>query len=280
MKLCRFNDDRVGVVSDGQIRDVTDVVADMLAGRPAAKGDPLVALLPHLIEAPLDHAKLAEYAVSDVRLASPVAAPSRILAAPVNYKAHVEEMIASGLAQGHQLDIAKAGLFLKAVSSLAAPSDGIEIRFPERRTDHEIELVIVIGRGGRDIPLDDALGAVAGYTLGLDITLRGTEDRSLRKSIDGYTVIGPWLVTADEIDDTGALDIALSVNGTTRQKANTAELVWDVARIVSFASTYVTLLPGDLIFTGTPQGVGPIRPGDVLRAEGQWIGVMEVQVRP
>ena len=102
---------------------------------------------------------------------------------------------------------------------------------------------------------------MAGYAIGLDITIRGSEDRSFRKSPDSYSVLGPWLVTADEIPDPGSLDLQISVNGEQRQKSNTRYLILGVRELVELASSFYTLYPGDVIFTGTPEGVSPIEPG-------------------
>jgi 2-keto-4-pentenoate hydratase/2-oxohepta-3-ene-1,7-dioic acid hydratase in catechol pathway len=170
-------------------------------------------------------------------------------------------------------------LFLKANSSLVGPYPGVTVRFPDRRTDHELELAVIIGRKGSDVPENKALDLVAGYAIGLDMTVRGKEDRSMRKSVDSYSVLGPWLVTRDEIADPGKLDIALTVNGETRQSSNTSLLIYGVAKQIAWASTFYTLYPGDVIMTGTPEGVGPVHPGDVMRAEIQGIGAMEVRVR-
>jgi 2-keto-4-pentenoate hydratase/2-oxohepta-3-ene-1,7-dioic acid hydratase in catechol pathway len=207
--------------------------------------------------------------------------PTKIIAAPVNYRAHVAEANAdAGIRYGHtQTDIGEAGLFLKANSSLAGPGAGIPLRFPERRTDHEVELVVVIGQAGSDIPRHQALGHVAGYAVGLDITLRGPEDRSFRKSPDGYSVVGPYLVTADEVPDPAALSLSLDLNGERRQHASTADMVYGVERLIEFASSFYTLHPGDLLFTGTPEGVGPIRPGDELVATVEGVGRLTTRAR-
>jgi 2-keto-4-pentenoate hydratase/2-oxohepta-3-ene-1,7-dioic acid hydratase in catechol pathway len=120
---------------------------------------------------------------------------------------------------------------------------------------------------------------VAGYCIGLDVSIRGSEDRSFRKSPDSYSVLGPWLVTADEVPDPGVLDLEIAVNGETRQKSNTRYLILGVPELVELASSFYTLHPGDVIFTGTPEGVSPIQPGDQVRATIQGIGTMEVRVR-
>jgi 2-keto-4-pentenoate hydratase/2-oxohepta-3-ene-1,7-dioic acid hydratase in catechol pathway len=176
-------------------------------------------------------------------------------------------------------DIDKAGLFLKATSSLVGPSQGIEQRFLDRRTDHEVELVFVIGKTASRVSREKALSHVAGYCLGLDVTVRGSEDRSFRKSMDSYTVLGPWLTTADEIRDPQNVQITLRQNGEVRQDTSTSDMLWDVARLIEFATTFYTLHPGDVFFTGTPQGVSPIRPGDRLVASSPELGSMEVLVR-
>jgi 2-keto-4-pentenoate hydratase/2-oxohepta-3-ene-1,7-dioic acid hydratase in catechol pathway len=219
--------------------------------------------------------------VEAVRFEAPVANPNKLIAAPVNYLKHQAEANADG---GKNFDkdvktIEHYGLFLKGNGSLVGTSEGVEIAFPDRRTDHEIELVVVIGKGGRNIPRDRALQHVAGYTIGLDMTIRGPEDRSLRKSLDTFSVLGPWLVTADEIADPNRLDMLLTVNGEVRQRASTADLIFDVQRLIEYASRYYTLLPGDLIYTGTPEGVGPVVPGDLMRCSIERIGEVDVPVR-
>ena len=125
----------------------------------------------------------------------------------------------------------------------------------------------------------DALSYVAGYTIGLDITIRGPEERSLRKSLDSYSVLGPWLVTADEFGDPSDHEMTLHVDGELRQHANTRDLIMDVAELIAFASSYYTLMPGDVIFTGTPEGVGPIRPGNRIDAQIRGIGSLTMEVR-
>ncbi len=224
---------------------------------------------------------MARLPLAGVRLLSPVANPGKIVAAPVNYQKHLDE-VRGDVQLNHGNDIVagqRAGLFLKASSSLVGASEGIAISRLDRRTDHEVELAVVVGRDARRVGRDKALEHVAGYTVGLDITVRGPEERSLRKSLDSYTVLGPWLVTPDEIPDPGDLDLQISVNGQIRQKSNTRDLIRGVPELIEYASSFYTLHPGDIIFTGTPEGVGPIAPGDVLLASVERIGAMEVHVR-
>ena len=212
-----------------------------------------------------------------------MANPGKLIAAPVNYQKHLDEVKADVQIHAnnpaHTVTIQTAGLFLKATSSLTGAGDGIAVVKPERRTDHEVELAVVIGRPARNVTRADALAHVAGYCIGLDVSIRGSEDRSFRKSPDSYSVLGPWLVTADEVPDPGVLDLEISVNGATRQKSNTRYLILGVPELVELASSFYTLYPGDVIFTGTPEGVSPIQPGDEVRATIQGIGTMDVRVR-
>jgi 2-keto-4-pentenoate hydratase/2-oxohepta-3-ene-1,7-dioic acid hydratase in catechol pathway len=219
--------------------------------------------------------------ISAVKLLSPVARPSKLVAAPTNYKAHIDEMAARATAQNIKPSpaIGTAGLFLKANSSLVGPSEGVAIRFPERRNEHEVELAIIFGREGSDIPRDKALDYVAGYCIGLDMTARGPEDRSFRKSINSYSVLGPWMVTADEISDPDNVPLNIAVNGEIKQSSNTNQLIYDCRKLIEWGSTFYTFYPGDVLFTGTPEGVSPVKPGDVMRAEIPAIGVMSVAVR-
>lgn len=285
MRLCRFNDDRLGVVDDVSVRDVTGALDVLPQPRYPLPGYDL--LIANLDAVAARARTLADSApavpLSSVTLLSPVANPGKIIAAPVNYQKHLEEVRGdSQLHHGnaaHTITIHSAGLFLKATSSLVGPGQGVAVSKPDRRTDHEIELAFVIGREGRNIPADEALDYVAGYGIGLDITIRGSEDRSFRKSPDSYSVLGPWLVTADEIPDPGALDLQIAVNGELRQKSNTRYLILGVRELIALASSFYTLYPGDVFFTGTPEGVSPIQPGDHVVATIQRIGTMDVQVR-
>jgi len=209
-----------------------------------------------------------------------VAAPGKIIGAPINYRAHIDEAQADqAVGYGRALaDLRDHGLFFKASSALIGPSDPVRLRFPERRSDHEVELVAVIGREASQVSREQALDCVFGYAIGLDMTVRGPEWPVLRKSADTYAVMGPWIVTADEIGDPNALDLSLAVNGELRQTANTTQLIYDVQALIEYASSFYTLYPGDVIFTGTPEGVSQVRPGDVMEAYIETIGRMRVKV--
>jgi 2,4-didehydro-3-deoxy-L-rhamnonate hydrolase len=288
MKLCRYDDDRLGVVRGDLVHDVTEAQSEIRKSAPyAMKGDAVVASLPQWRER-ID--RMADKApgkpIAQVKLLPPVARPTKLSCAPTNYQAHIEEMAkaaaqaGSQIVKSHSSKILEAGMFLKANSALVGPSEGIPVRFPDRRNDHEVELVMVIGETGSDIPQSKALEYVAGYCLGLDMTVRGREDRSFRKSVDGYAVLGPWMVTADEIADPDKLPLELTVNGETRQKSNTSQLIYNCRRLIEFASEFYTLYPGDLVYTGTPDGVGPVKPGDVIVCRSAPVlGELKITVR-
>ena len=282
MKLCRFNDNRLGLVEDEDIADVTEALGVIPQSRwPAPHGDALIAHLDAVRDAVEKCAAGAtRHKIAEVRLLSPVANPTKVIGAPVNYKAHLEEAAGDeGIHFGSTIKtIEECGLFQKS-PVLAGPSEGVALQFADRRNDHEIELALVIGRAAKNVARDDALDYVAGYAIGLDMTVRGPEDRSMRKAVDGYSVLGPWLVTADEIPDPDNLDFEIKVNGETRQKSNTSNLIFDCRRLIEYASSFYTLYPGDVIMTGTPEGVGPVKPGDVMHCEIERIGAMDVALR-
>jgi 2,4-didehydro-3-deoxy-L-rhamnonate hydrolase len=288
MKLCRYDDDRMGVVRGDQVHDVTEAQTEIRKSAPyAMKGDAVIAALPQWrerIERMAD--KAATKPIASVKLLPPVARPTKLTCAPTNYQAHIEEMAKASQQPGSQIvrgtssKILEAGMFLKANSALVGPSEGVPVRFPDRRTDHEVELVMVIGKAGSDISQPKALDYVAGYCLGLDMTVRGREDRSFRKSVDGYAVLGPWFVTADEIPDPDAVPINLTVNGEKRQDSNTSQLIYNCRRLIEFASEFYSLYPGDLLYTGTPEGVGPVKPGDVIVCRSApALGELTIKVR-
>jgi 2-keto-4-pentenoate hydratase/2-oxohepta-3-ene-1,7-dioic acid hydratase in catechol pathway len=283
MRLCRYNDDQLGVVRGGMVHDVTPAQTQIRAAAPyAMRGDAVIAALPAWRERIEEMAsKSSGKPLAEVKLLSPVARPSKLVAAPTNYKAHIEEMAARAATQNTKPSpaIGTAGLFLKANSSLVGPSEGVAIRFPDRRNEHEVELAIIFGREGSDIPRDKALDYVAGYCIGLDMTARGPEDRSFRKSIDTYSVLGPWLVTADEIANPDHVPLRISVNGELKQNSNTEQLIYDCRKLIEWGSTFYTFYPGDVLYTGTPEGVSPVKPGDIMLAQIDPIGAMSVPVR-
>ena len=285
MKLCRFDEGRLGWVQDDtHLLDVTAALQVLPAVRyPLPQHDLLVEHLPVVCQRVRELAPQApKLALADVQLRSPVANPSKIIGAPINYREHIEESVKDqGIAHGRKISsILDWGLFLKANSSLIGFGETIVLRHADRRNDFECELAVIIGKPCNQVSREQALSYVAGYSIGLDMTVRGPEFQCWRKSIDTYSVLGPWLVTADEIAEPGALDLRLSIAGEVKQDSNTRYLVLDVPGLIAWASSMYTLMPGDIIMTGTPAGVGPVQPGDVLQAQVQGIGQASVQVAP
>ncbi len=283
MLLCRFDDNRLGVVEGDQVKDVTEALAVLPGYRyPLPVFDPLIAHLDDVMEKARQLLPSAKsVSLRSVKLLAPVASPGKIVAAPVNYLKHlIEAREDDQIHHSNRVEeIQRAGLFLKATSSLVGASEGVALKHLNRRNDHEAEVVVVIGKEGRDIPADRALDYVAGFCVGLDMTTRGPEERSFRKSIDSYTVLGPWLTTMDEGVDHTRMPFTLTVNGELRQQANTQDLVMGIPALIELASSFYTLHPGDLLFTGTPEGVGPVVPGDRIHVEVAGLGEMDVAVR-
>ena len=289
MRLCRFNGDRLGVVDGDAVFDVTRALEALPTERwPLPHGDQLIRNLPTVRNA-IEKARsnAARHAICEVALNSPVANPSKIVAAPANYVLHVQEGqrdpgihhgVHDLITDGFDTPSDKYGLFLKASSSLIGPSEPVQLHFDGRRNDHEVEVVLVIGKQCKRVAKRDAWGVIAGYALGLDLTVRGGEDRSFRKSADTYAVLGPWLTTADEVHEPENIDFSLSVNAALRQSSNTKFLTASIPRIIEIATSCYTLYPGDLIYTGTPEGVGPIQPGDVMEVQSPVLGHMTVRV--
>jgi 2,4-diketo-3-deoxy-L-fuconate hydrolase len=198
MRLCRYGPDKLGVIRNDAVHDVS-AIAEKLPkhGWPYPSGDQLVIHLDRLraeIEKLADRAK--PQPLGEVALLAPIANPGKVVVAGTNYADHIEEAARDqSIAHGRQVNrtLEEKGVFLKATSSIVGPSQGVAQRFVDRRNDHEVELCAVIAKAGTRIPAARALEHVAGYMVGLDMTVRGTEHPSLRKSIDSYTVFGPCL---------------------------------------------------------------------------------------
>ena len=274
MKFVRYDDDRLGILTaDGTgVIDLTDRLG-------LTDADPLKEYLraghdaSEYVDEPADHA------VEDVRLEAPVKRPGKVIAAPLNYEKHVEEALSDQDIDLHEwFTIEDKGYFLKAPSSVIGPEDTIEIPFSDRRIDHEVELAFVMAEDIKDVTAAEANDAILGFTILLDISVRGGQDRSNRKSYDTFTVIGPCVATPDEVGDPQNLDMELSVNGEVRQAENTDDMIYTCADVVQYAAIGATVEAGDVITTGTPEGVGPLADGDVVDASIENIGAMQVDV--
>jgi 2-keto-4-pentenoate hydratase/2-oxohepta-3-ene-1,7-dioic acid hydratase in catechol pathway len=269
MKLVRFGasgQEKPGLLdSSGQIRDLSGVVGDLA-------GDVLgPESLNRLKEIDPETLPLAE---GSPRLGAPVGMVPKVLGIGLNYRDHAEET---------GMPIPEVPIvFAKASSCVSGPNDPVLAPAAFKRMDYEVELAVVIGRRAKNVAQENALDYVAGYCIGNDVSERslqkgGPGEWIKAKSYDSFGPLGPWLVTTDEISDPQALDLSLDLNGARMQTGNTSTMIFSVADLVSYISQYMTLVPGDVITTGTPPGVGMARdprvflkPGDemVLRVQG------------
>jgi 2-keto-4-pentenoate hydratase/2-oxohepta-3-ene-1,7-dioic acid hydratase in catechol pathway len=266
---------RTGIVCGDEVVDLTDpqvgLPPDMVAllvGGPGA--------LERAAGAATTRAR--RLAAEQVRLLAPVPRPPKVLAIGMNYAAHVAEM--GREPPQHQV------WFNKQRTCIVGPGAPIEIPAASHMVDYEGELAFVIGRQARGVPAGDAHSVIAGFTVMNDVSVRDWQWRTptwtLGKSFDTHGPLGPCLVTGDELDDPGRLQVRTWVNGELRQDGNTADMLFDCAAMVELLSTACTLEPGDVVTTGTPPGVGasfdPPRwlvAGDVVRVEVERIGVLE-----
>jgi 2-keto-4-pentenoate hydratase/2-oxohepta-3-ene-1,7-dioic acid hydratase in catechol pathway len=287
LRIAVFDDYRVGLVDEGAVRDVSHAVPEPWRGTPYAVNELIEAFDDLRERLPALAASSPPLPLAGVRLHPPLPRPRQLLAAPLNYHQHITEMsvsahVPSGLST--QQTARELGFFIKASGSICGPADAIELpRWEGRTFHHEAELAVVIGRTARAVPRERALDHVFGYTCLVDVTMRMSEgfeeERPMRKSFHTFTPIGPHIVSSDHVADVQALAMKLWVNGELRQEASTATMIVGVAELIERASAVVTLHPGDVYATGTPEGVGPIEPGDTVRIWIDQVGEMSVPVR-
>ena len=269
----------MGVVQDQRIVDLRD----------AGLGFESLEAIIHAGQEGLDKIKAAvagaaaSVDLAGVRLLSPSTRPGKFLAIGMNYRKHAEESERIGVATP-----TKQLWFNKQITCLSGPFDDIDPGVTEK-LDYEVELGVVIGKRTKSATPENALSSVFGYFVANDVSARDwqfhTPTFTMGKSFDTHGPIGPWVVTADEIPDPQQLDLRCWVNGELRQASNTREMVHSIADQISYLSTAFTLEPGDLIATGTPEGVGValnppvfLQRGDVVRCEVEKIGVIENKV--
>jgi 2-keto-4-pentenoate hydratase/2-oxohepta-3-ene-1,7-dioic acid hydratase in catechol pathway len=245
VKLVRFRDDvriRTGVVEG----DIIRVLSGTFFENPVPSG--------------------GEVPASEVRLLAPVI-PSKVVAVGRNYVAHAQEL-------GNEVP-EEPLIFLKPSTSVIGPGDPIPLPPESRRVDHEAELVVVIGRLCRRVTEEDASKYVLGYTCGNDVTARDLQEKdgqwTRAKGFDGFCPLGPWVES--ELDPSD-LQVACRVNGEVRQSGRTSAMAFAPPALVSYISQVMTLLPGDVILTGTPAGIGPLSDGDDVEVEVEGIGVL------
>jgi 2-keto-4-pentenoate hydratase/2-oxohepta-3-ene-1,7-dioic acid hydratase in catechol pathway len=278
MKLVRFKQQgtvKIGKLADGKVTEFLD-----LAG-----GSSMRALLTDYaaLKPRLEAASGPEYDLAAVHLLAPIDDPQKFLAIGMNYQAHADEAAAAGI------PIPTSQLwFNKQVSCITGPYDAIELPLVSEQLDYEAEMAVVIGKACRHVKESDARGVIAGYMLTNDVTVRDWQRRSptytLGKSFDTHGPLGPWLTTDDEIADPHALEIVLTVNGEERQRDMTNGMIYNIFQQIAYLTTVMTLLPGDVLATGTPAGVGIahgrfLRDGDVVRVEIAGLGAIENKVR-
>jgi len=278
MKLLRYGpagEEKPGLLDeDGRIRDLSDKITDINGATLAP--DRLAAL------AKLDTASLPLVEGSP-RLGPPVADVGKIIAVGINYAAHGKET---------KIDIPDEPIrFTKAVTSLNGPNDPVILPRGSEKSDWEVELAIVIGRRAQYVEQADAMDVIAGFAVINDVSeralqLEGSGQWLKGKSFDTFAPLGPWLVTPDEVPDPQNLNLWLEVNGERHQDGNTSMMIFGITHLVSSISEYMTLMPGDVIPTGTPPGVGlghepPIflKPGDVMRLGVEGLGEQRQEVR-
>ncbi|UZG45210.1 fumarylacetoacetate hydrolase family protein [Caldimonas thermodepolymerans] len=273
MKIVRYNGGHVGISDTCKVVDVSHLCGAGPDEWPPVGINRLIrdfdALRPQLEQLLASEPGVP---LESVRLETPVPWPNKLVAYPVNYHDHAREMASRGLANIQ-------GYFLKANSSLVGPADRIELpALIGREIHHECEIALIIGKQGRQIPLERALDHVFGYACLMDMTVRGKEERVFRKSYDTFTPVGPWITTADEVPDPKDIGMKLWVNGQLRQQSNTRDLIVDIANMVAIASSASTLYPGDIIATGTPAGVDKVLAGDEVTIEVEHVGRMSLPV--
>jgi 2-keto-4-pentenoate hydratase/2-oxohepta-3-ene-1,7-dioic acid hydratase in catechol pathway len=285
MKLAIFNNYRIGLVEADAIYDVTAALPRALDSLPHQRMNWLIGnwreTLPTVLNVRRD---ASAQALLGVVLMPPSPSPSHIFAAPANYYKHIGELGDRAVTKMGRT-AREQGFFLKAPGSLIGAGGAIALpRGSTRRFDHEAELAVIIGARARNVSQKDAMRHVFGYSCLIDVTMRiepdgAEEERSMRKSFEGFTPLGPFIVTADEVADPQALASRLWVNGDLRQAASSCDMIVGVAELIELISSVLPLNPGDVIATGTPQGVGPFTVGDTLRIAIDGVGDMSVQVR-
>ncbi|MFO0949392.1 MAG: fumarylacetoacetate hydrolase family protein [Planctomycetota bacterium] len=279
MRLVSFtNDDRgprAGALVGNAVIDLHATDASL----PATVRELLEAGQPALQKAKAAAAASNAVLVAKPRLHAPIPNPNKVLCIGLNYRDHAEET-------GAQIPRDPV-VFNKFTTTVIGPDDPIAIPSVSSEVDYEAELVIVIGKKGRNIPVGKAMEYVAGYTVGHDVSARDWQTKKdgkqwlLGKSFDTFAPMGPAMVTADEVSDPHNLGIRFRLNGKTMQDSNTRQMIFKTPELIAYISQVCTLLPGDVIFTGTPPGVGMARkppvylkPGDVCEVEIDGLGVL------
>ena len=272
MRLVLTADDRIAVQRDGGLVDVSAAFADIRYRSAADR-------MPRVIAALRDRRNQIDELVSSGdtlpagELQAPVPRPPKLIAAFGNYR------------EGSDRERQAQDMFLESPDSVIGPNGTVVLpNHPATIFHHEAELALVVGRRAKDLPADErAIDALAGYTCGIDVSARGigrVGPSRIGKSFDTFTPLGPAIVTVDEVPDAQDLRVTLAVNGETRQDYSTSDMEYSVPEILAFISSYMTLVPGDIILCGTNhQGLGPLQDGDRAEMMISGIGTLAVSVR-
>ena len=272
MKIFRIEGNRIGLINGDTWYDVTDALSTDPKSWPPTQMVSFLGEFAGRLDSILADPRVKQIDPAPENLLTPIEWPNKLICYPANYQKHREEMNSSNRAD-------KNRFFLKANTTLSGPNDPIVMpSLPGRSVHHECELGIIIGKKGRRISREDCWDYILGYTCLIDVVVRGEEERVWRKSWDTFCPNGPWITTADEVPDPNNLGLRLWVNGEVRQDANTRDLLLDIPGMIAMASEAATLYPGDIIATGTPEGVGPIEPGDDVRIVVDHVGEMNLKV--
>lgn len=296
MNVAQFEDAQgycIGVEHDGRWINYTDAEATYTSITHKVVVEPTTTILQLLEDERFDPAEFkavlrflkqhkleGRYVIGkEAALKAPILRPPKIIALGLNYVLHAKE--------GNFKVPKEPILFSKAGSSVVGPNETVLLPRGLGRMDHEVELAVVIGRRAAEVKKKDAYNYVAGYTIVNDVTARDQQTNDLvnqhpwfrSKSYDTFTPLGPWLVTTDDMKPPVHVNIECRVNGKIRQRANTRDLVFDIPTIIEFISKFITLEPGDIISTGTPEGIGPIKDGDTVSCRIEKIGELRNTVR-
>jgi len=281
LKITRFDGGHIGVVKDDKIYDVS-AACGVDPGEWPPVGIVKVIGSWETFRPKIEAAVNAGTGkpLSSVKLQTPDPWPNKLLALPSNFRDHHEEMRGRSYATPGGVTDEAAGFFMKANSSMIGASEAIAVPAdkPDREFHHECEMAIVIGKRGRHVPVEKALDYVFGYACLIDVTMRGKEERVMRKSYETFCPVGPWITTADEVGDPFGLKMQLWVNGQLRQHSTPGMMIVGIREAIAMSSAVTTLEPGDIIASGTMAGVGPLKPGDEVVIEIDRVGKMTLPV--
>jgi 2-keto-4-pentenoate hydratase/2-oxohepta-3-ene-1,7-dioic acid hydratase in catechol pathway len=283
MKIARFNGGHIGVISGDRIVDISAACGVDPGEWPPVGMNRLIASFEALKPAIASAAAGPGVPLADVRLETPIPWPHKLLAMPNNFAAHGAEMALKNFAGGPKREESvaadQAGFFMKSSGSLSGPFDPIVLPDrPDREFHYECEMATIVGVGGRDIRVEDALDHIFGYAALIDVTMRGLGERVMRKSFDSFTPVGPWITTSDEVGAPDDIELQLWLNGERRQHAVARDMVVGIREQIALCSSVTRLEPGDIIASGTMAGVGKLAPGDTVTIEIARVGRMELKV--